>query len=86
MRKFTKHLLALLLMVAGVVSVSAEPEQVHATFENPTNTQTTWDSETRTFTWSATSYNQLRNIGLPSGDLSKYKKLVWDTAEIIKAV
>ena len=78
MRKFTKHLLALLLMVAGVVSVSAEPEQVHATFENPTNTQTTWDSETRTFTWSATSYNQLRNIGLPNGDISKYKKLVVD--------
>ena len=65
-----------LLCVAG--SVSAKTEKVHATFEAPTNTNTTWNGETKTFTWSTTYYNQLRNIGLPSGDLTKYKKLVVD--------
>ena len=79
MRKFTKHLLALLLMVAGVVSASAKPEQVHATFENAAPTgNASWDGSTNTFGWSATSWNQLKNIGLPSGDLSGYKKLVVD--------
>ena len=62
----------------GLANVNAKVEQVHATFENPSNTNTTWNAETRTFTWSTTYYNQLRNIGLPSGDLTKYKKLVVD--------
>ena len=77
MKRFTKMFLTLaLLCVAG--SVSAKTEKVHATFEAPTNTNTTWNGETKTFTWSTTYYNQLRNIGLPSGDLTKYKKLVVD--------
>ena len=62
----------------GVMNVSAKTEKVHATFENPSNTNTTWTAATKTFTWSTTYYNQLRNIGLPSGDLTKYKKLVVD--------
>jgi len=65
-----------MLCMVGVVN--AKVEQVHATFENPSNTNTTWNGETKTFTWSTTYYNQLRNIGLPSGDLTKYKKLVVD--------
>ncbi len=68
LKKITQSFLALLLMmVIGVVSASAKTEKVHATFESPSNTNTTWNSETRTFTWSTTYYNQLRNIGLPSG-------------------
>ncbi len=55
---------------------STATEKVFATFENPSNTNTTWNAETKTFTWSTTYYNQLRNIGLPNGDISKYKKLV----------
>jgi hypothetical protein len=62
----------------GVLNVEAKTEKVYATFENPTNTNTTWDAATKTFTWSTTYYNQLRNIGLPNGDISKYKKLVVD--------
>ena len=77
MKRFTKLFLTLaLLFVAG--SVSAKTEKVHATFANPSNTNTTWNGETKTFTWSTTYYNQLRNIGLPSGDITKYKKLVVD--------
>lgn len=53
-------------------------DQVHATFAAPANTNTTWDGATKTFTWSTTWYNQLRNIGLPAGDVTGYKKLVVD--------
>ncbi len=78
MKVFTKSFLILLLCMLGVMNVSAKTEKVHATFENPSNTNTTWTAATKTFTWSTTYYNQLRNIGLPSGDLTKYKKLVVD--------
>ena len=62
LKKITQSFLALLLMmVIGVVSASAKTEKVHATFESPSNTNTTWNSETRTFTWSTTYYNQLRS-------------------------
>ena len=77
MKKLTKSFLTLALLVLGALGVNAQ-EQVHASFDNPTNTNTTWDAATRTFTWTATYYNQLRNIGLPNGDISKYKKLVVD--------
>ena len=83
MRKFTKFLSVVALCLFGVLGTQAKVEQVHATFENPTNTNTTWTpdatGETKgTFTWSTTYYNQLRNIGLPSGNISGYKKLVVD--------
>ena len=55
-----------------------EVERVYATFDNPRNTNTIWDPETREFTWSTTYYNQLRNIGLPTGNITQYKKLVVD--------
>ena len=77
MKRFTKLFMTLVLLCV-VGSVSAKTEQVHATFDNPSNTNTTWNGETKTFTWSTTYYNQLRNIGLPSGDITKYKKLVVD--------
>ena len=83
MKIFTKLSLMLLCLLAGVTSVNAaEGEKVHATFASPSNTNTTWDADTREFTWSTTWYNQLRNIGLPSGDLSEYEKLVIDCGEI----
>ena len=78
MKNFTKLFCVIALCLLGLTSANAKVEQVHATFQNPTNTNTTWDGETRTFTWSTTWYNQLRNIGLPSGDITKYKKLVVD--------
>ena len=78
MKLFTRLLSVAAVLLLGFTSANAKVEQVHATFENPSNTNTTWNSETRTFTWSTTYYNQLRNIGLPSGDITKYKKLVVD--------
>ena len=71
-------LLMAALLTMGVASVSAKTEKVHATFANPSNTNTSWDGDTKTFKWSTTYYNQLRNIGLPSGDITGYKKLVVD--------
>ena len=68
----------LLLCTLSVLTTQAKTEKVHATFESPSNTNTSWDAGTKTFTWSTTYYNQLKNIGLPTGDLTKYKKLVVD--------
>lgn len=54
-------------------------KQLHATFANPTgNENTTWDATSKTFAWTTTYGNQLRNIGLPNGDITKFKKLVVD--------
>ena len=78
MKNLTKVFLALLFCMLGITNIDAKTEKVYATFAAPTNTNTTWDSATKTFTWSTTYYNQLRNIGLPNGDISKYKKLVVD--------
>ena len=83
MRKFTKSILALAALFIAV-GANAKTEKVHATFESPSNTNTTWTPDGTgttlgTFTWSTTYYNQLRNIGLPSGDITKYKKLVINT-------
>lgn len=75
MKFFTKSLLTLALLL-GAVGVANAGEKVYATFENPSNTNTTWDSATKTFTWSTTYYNQLRNIGLPTSGLGAYTKLV----------
>ena len=77
MKKFTKLFLAFALCLVALVA-NAKTEKVYATFEAPANTNTTWNAETKTFTWATTYYNQLRNIGLPNGDISKYKKLVVD--------
>ena len=82
MRKFTKSILALATLFVAV-GANAKTQKVHATFESPSNTNTTWTPDGTgatkgTFTWSTTYYNQLKNIGLPSGDITGYKKLVVD--------
>ena len=78
MKKFTQFAMTLALMLMGVVGVYAqeEGEKVYATFENPTGI--TWDAENMTFSWSSQWGNQLHNIGLPSGNLTEYAKLVID--------
>ncbi len=79
MKKITQSFLTLLLMmVMGFVNANAKTEKVHATFESPSNTSATWNAADSSFVWKQTSYNQIRNIGLPSGDITKYKKLVVD--------
>ena len=53
-----------------------DEERVYATFENPTGID--WDADNMTFSWSSQYGNQLHNIGLPSGNLTSYEKLVID--------
>ena len=48
----------------------------YATFDKVNNSN--WDAETKTFAWDIHYGNQLRSIGLPNGDLTKFKKLVVD--------
>jgi len=76
MKHFTKLFVAIAMMMVAI-SANAQ-EQVHATFANPGNTNAVWHSDTRSFTWTQSYYNQVRNIGLPSGNISNYKKLVID--------
>ena len=78
MKRFTKLFMTLaLLCVAG--SVSAKTEKVHADFSAAAPTgQATWDGTTKTLGWKATWDNQLKNLKLPKGDISGYKKLVVD--------
>ena len=78
MGKLSKLFVSLFLF-GGVANLSAKTEQVHATFANPSPTNNaTWNADTKTMGWTAGWSNQLRNIGLPSGDVTKYKKLVVD--------
>ena len=78
MRKFTKSILALAALFIAV-GANAKTEKVHATFEGTYATdQATWDGDSKTMTWKATWSNQIKSIGLPKGDISKYKKLVVD--------
>ena len=75
MKKITKSMLTLALLLAGTVSASAQTE-VHATFESPTGI--TWDADNKTFSWDSQWGNQLHNIGLPNGNITKYEKVVVD--------
>ena len=75
MRKFTKSLLALALMVFAVGGAKAE--KVYADLSQYGDK---WDGVDLTFSWTATSGNQLYptldNGGLPKGDLRSWQKLV----------
>ena len=88
MRKFTKFFFALLVLccMAGVQSVNAATEKAYADFKNATetNAKINWTENGEFgFTWPGRSYNQIRNVGLPKGDITGYSKLVIDcTIEI----
>lgn len=75
MRKFTKSLLALALMVFAVGGAKAE--KVYADLSQYGDK---WDGNDLTFSWTATYGNQLGPnldaIGLPKGDLRNWEKLV----------
>ena len=66
------------MTITREVEAEPETEKAYATFEAPTNTNAIWNAETKSFTWTQGWYNQIRNIGLPTGDISKYAKLVVD--------
>ena len=77
MKHFTKLFVAIAMMLVAI-SANAKTEKVYATFKSPSNTSATWNAADSSFVWNQTSYNQIRNIGLPSGDITMYKKLVVD--------
>ena len=66
------------MTITREVEAEPETEKAYATFEAPTNTNAIWNAETNSFTWTQGWYNQIRNIGLPTGDITKYAKLVVD--------
>ena len=80
MKRFLLCCAALLL---AMPQLSAATTKVYATFANVTcydNAQ--WDASTQTLTWTMQYGNQMRQLGLPQGDLSAYEKLVIETADL----
>ena len=75
MKKITKSILALAMLMVGATSVSAE--KVYADLSQYGDK---WDGTDVSFSWTATYGNQLApvltDIGLPKGDLSSWEKLV----------
>lgn len=77
MKSFTKLMFAAALLVASAASTSAQT-RAQADFSAASNTNATWTSASDasslgSFKWNAGYYNQIRNIGLPNGDISDYK-------------
>ena len=75
MRNFTKIVLSLVMafgLLGGVNSVSATK-----TYWSPSTDIATWNSETKTMTWTTEDAWHVMNSGLPTGDLSAagYTKL-----------
>ena len=68
MRNFTKIVLSLAMafgLLGGVSSVSATK-----TYWAPSTAIATWNSETKTMTWTTEDAWHIMNSGLPTGDLS----------------
>ena len=79
-----KKLLFLLSVVLfGFGQMNAATTKAHADFSNPSiGGNATWDAETQTLGWTVTYSNALRNLGLPTGDLSDYEKVGVEVGEL----
>lgn len=78
-----KALCLMAMFVFGIGSMEATTVKYHADFSNvTTSTYSEWDAETQTMSWSISYANQIRNLGLPSGDLSNIEKVVIDCADL----
>ena len=57
--------------------------KVHADFSNPSlSSEVQWDAATHTMTWTQKWANQIRNLQLPSGDLTGYEKIGVESADL----
>lgn len=73
----------MLIMLCGTSFISATTTKVHADFSNVScYNHAFWDAETQTLSWDEKWSNQIRDIGLPSGDLSEYEKMVIETTDL----
>lgn len=78
MRKILLSLVTLFLLGGVIISANAQ-EKVYATFAAASPTpNAAWDADEYVFSWTAASWNQLHDVGLPTGDITGYSKLVID--------
>lgn len=78
-----KLFITLVAVLAAVLQASAATKKAYADFSQASAySNATWDAETMTLTWTATYGNQLTNVGLPSGDISGYEKIVVECADL----
>lgn len=76
MKRFTKSLIALAMLVAGTMGANAKTLDADLSKLPATSENTTWDSATNTFAWSGTSYNSTEIFG--SGNYSAYTTLTYN--------
>lgn len=85
MRKITKSLLTLALLVLAVGSVNAG--KLHADLSKLGNgPESTWDGATNTITWKALSNNMVSNFNFAAGNYSSWKKIVVKVASLNNAI
>lgn len=78
MRKITKLMLTLALLIVGVGGAKAVT--LNASFQKPADNGA-WNGETNTYTWTA-SYNNLMTIfEFPNGELTNYTKIHLEVAQ-----
>jgi len=78
-----KMLFLLSVLLIGLGQVKAATQKAYADFSNPSvSANAAWDAETNTMSWSVVYGNQIRNLGLPSGNLTNYEKIVVDCADL----
>jgi len=77
MRKFTKSLLTLALLVFAVGGANAEKKYADLSkLATVGGTNATWDGSTNTITWIGQSNNMVSNFDFPAGDYSTWEKVV----------
>lgn len=85
MKKFTKLMLTLAMLIVGVEVVNAE--KLYADFSKLGNGPvSTWNGDTNTMTWTGTSNNMISNFSFPAGNYRAYSTISITVSDLSNAV
>jgi hypothetical protein len=85
MKRFTKSILALAMLMVGATSVSAEKLSADLT-KLGNGPVSTWNGETNTITWVGQSNNMISNFDFAAGNYSSWEKVVVKITELNNAI
>ncbi len=86
MKRFTKSLIALAMLVAGTMGVNAEKKYADLTkLTSIDGANATWNGASNTISWTALSYNCISNFNFEAGDYSTWEKIVVNVASLNNA-
>ncbi len=75
-------LMAIFIMV-GLLPVCGATSKIYADFSHVSlSSEVRWDVSTKTMSWTRQWSNQIRGLGLPTGDLMDYEKIVVECADL----